>query len=62
MIENYKSPLKLMCITCRGEGKLKPVNVFEQFRDVFEKNCDTCHGLGYVITMENAPNLRDVSN
>ncbi len=52
MVEHYKSPIKLICSGCRGEGKLKPINVFEQFRDVFEKPCDICNGLGYVIEMQ----------
>jgi DnaJ-class molecular chaperone len=54
MVEHYKSPIRLECRGCRGSGRVLPINVFEQHRKIFERNCDTCQGLGYVTYMADA--------
>lgn len=54
MIDKYMQPLKLMCTGCRGEGKVMPAGAFEQNRAFFERPCDHCRGLGYVVQMIDA--------
>jgi DnaJ-class molecular chaperone len=56
MIEAHKLPLKLTCVSCRGEGKQRTGQYYEAFPDVFETICDGCSGLGYTVEMQKSVN------
>ncbi len=57
MIERHKLPLKLTCLSCRGEGKIKPSHYYDAFPDVFETICDECAGLGYTVELPAESNI-----
>ncbi len=47
MTEHYKSPLKLTCTECGGDGSREPQYEGGSYPDIY-LYCQKCQGLGYV--------------